>query len=143
MPPPKTLLLYNEPTLPEGHPDAASEHEIVDTVAEVASALVPAGFRVGRLAASHDPDALVAGLRRHRPDVVFNLFEGTHQRGETEAYAAGVLQWAGVPFTGSPSEALAVARSKHLTKQLLRGAGLPTPDFFVVDALPVPLCSLD
>src|SRR5262249_59985717 len=64
-------------------------------------------------------------------------------RGESHASSGGVLQWAGVPLTGSPSEARAVARSKHLTKQLLRGAGLPTPDFFVVDALPVPLCSLD
>jgi D-alanine-D-alanine ligase len=35
-----------------------------------------------------------------------------------------------------------MARHKPLAKQLLRGAGLPTPDFFVVDATPVPDCPL-
>jgi D-alanine-D-alanine ligase len=37
-----------------------------------------------------------------------------------------------LPYTGSPVEALALARDKARTKHLLAGAGLPTPEFQVV-----------
>jgi D-alanine-D-alanine ligase len=138
----KVLILYNQPVLPEDHRDAVSEHEILYTVEVVSHHLAEAGYRVVRLGVNYSPDALLAGLRRQRPDVVFNLFEGTADHGQTEAYAAGLLQWLGLPFTGSPFDTLCLARNKHLTKSLLRGAGLPTPDFLVVEALPVPPCEL-
>ena len=86
--------------------------------------------------------ALVTGIRKARPDVVFNLFEGLPDWGDTEAFAVGVLEWLGVPYTGCPFQPLAIARHKPLTKHLLRGARLPTPDFFVVDHLPVVDCPL-
>src|SRR4051794_9220032 len=98
----KVLILYNEPVLPEDHPDAVSEHEILYTADAVAATLADAGYRAERLGASYDPAVLLTGLRRHAPDVVFNLFEGTADHGHTEAYAAGLLQWLGIPFTGSP-----------------------------------------
>ena len=63
--------------------------------------------------------------------------------GSTEAHVAGVLEWIGVPFTGSPHQTLCLGRSKHLTKTLLQGAGLPTPGFFVVEELPAPECPLE
>src|SRR5947199_5749787 len=129
----RVAILFNEPVLPPDHADAEAEHEVLFTVDSVHEALGAAGFAVERLGVARDPHALVAGLRRLRPDVVFNLFEGLADFGSTEAHVAGVLEWAGVPFTGSPYETLTLARSKHLTKHLLRGAGLPTPRFFVVE----------
>src|SRR6202035_1220730 len=86
---------------------------------------------------------LLDGLRRRRPDVVFNLFEGTADHGTTEAYVAGLLDWLHLPFTGSPFHTLCLARSKHLTKHLFQGAGLPTPEFFIVEDLPTPPCRLE
>jgi D-alanine-D-alanine ligase len=139
----QVLILYNEPILPADHPDAQSEHGIVETVEVVGQVLTEAGFRVARLGVDSDPHGLLAGLRTLEPDVIFNLFEGTGDNGETEAYVAGLLEWLGLPFTGSPSQTLALALDKHLTKQLLRGAGLPTPEFFRVDDLPVPECPLE
>jgi D-alanine-D-alanine ligase len=73
---------------------------------------------------------------------VVNLFEGNPDDGETESYVAGLLQWQGVPFTGSPMRALSLARNKPLTKQLFRGAGLPSADYQVVHNLPVRDCRL-
>lgn len=139
----RVLILYNEPVLPLDHPDADSEHEILYTVDVVAKTLGEAGFDVCRLGVSHDPSVLLAGLQAQRPDVVFNLFEGTADQGHNEAYVAGILEWLGIPFTGSPFQTLCLARNKHLTKHLLKGAGLPTADFFVVDELPVPDCPLE
>ena len=135
---PRVLILYNEPVLPGDHPDSESEHEILDTVAAVRRHLDDAGFPVEQLGVSTDPAALLAGLDEHRPDVVFNLFEGTADQGQTEAFVAGLLEWKGIPFTGSPSHTLGLARNKHLTKHLFQGAGLPTPPFLVVEDLPVP-----
>ena len=139
MRPTRVLILYNEPTLPLDHRDADSEHEVTDTVGHVETTLNAAGFsRFPELGVSRDVSAaLVAGVRKSRPDVVFNLFEGLPDWGDTEAFAVGVLEWLGVAYTGCPFQPLAVARHKPLTKQLLRGARLPTPDFFVVDHLPV------
>ena len=57
---------------------------------------------MSRLGVCRDPGALLAGLRRDRPDVVFNLFEGLADQYGTEAYAAGLLEWLGIPFTGCP-----------------------------------------
>jgi D-alanine-D-alanine ligase len=138
----RVLILYNQPVLPTDHPDADSEHEVLYTVEEVEKVLRQAGFPVSRLGVERDPAVLVKGLRKHQPDVVFNLFEGLADFGNTEAHVAGLLEWMGIPFTGSPSQTLSLARSKHLAKHLLKGAGLPTPDFFVVEDLPVIDCPL-
>jgi D-alanine-D-alanine ligase len=135
---PHVTILYNEPVLPPDHRDAESEHEVLYTVDEVEAALRDGGLRVSRLGVRLDPSALADGLRRLRPDAVFNLFEGLADRNETEAHAAGILDWLGVPYTGCPFQALALARCKHLTKHLLRGAGVPTAEFFVVERGPVP-----
>jgi D-alanine-D-alanine ligase len=142
MRPTRVLILFNEPTLPIDHRDADSEHDIVETAGHVETTLKAAGFAVSRLGVSRDAAALVTGVRKAKPDVVFNLFEGLPDWGDTEAFAVGVLEWLGVPYTGCPFQPLAIARHKPLTKHLLRGARLPTPDFFVVDHLPVVDCPL-
>jgi D-alanine-D-alanine ligase len=143
MPPPQVVILHNEPVLPAHHPEALSEHEILETVAVAHNTLTGAGFAVARLGVGSEPNTLVDGLSSLAPDVVFNMFEGLANRGDTEATAAGLLDWLGIPYTGSPFATLSLARSKHLTKHLLLGAGLPTPAFFVVDRLPLPTRPLE
>jgi D-alanine-D-alanine ligase len=138
----RILVLHNEPVLAGDHPDVLSEQEVVETAESVVKHLAEARFDVERLAVSRDPGALVAALSEIRPAAVFNLFEGTGDDGGSEACAAGILEWLGIPFTGSPSQTLSLARDKCLTKHLLRGARLPTPDFFVVERLPTPACPL-
>jgi D-alanine-D-alanine ligase len=81
-------------------------------------------------------------LKKRKPDVVFNLFEGNLDNPETESFVAGLLDWSGIPYTGSPFSTLSLARAKHTTKYLLKGAGLPTADFLVANQMPMPECSL-
>jgi D-alanine-D-alanine ligase len=139
----RVLVLYNQPVLAPDHPDAKSEYEIIETVELVCGYLGTAGYDVSRVAVERDPEVLLRGLRRQRPDVVFNLFEGLGDHYETEAVVAGLLDWLGIPYTGCPFETLATARNKVLTKCLLQGAGLPTPGFFVVEEPPTPPCELE
>jgi D-alanine-D-alanine ligase len=135
--PARVLILFNEPVLAADHPEAESEHEILDTVGIVEKTLTEAGFEVSRLGVGRDPAVLLSRLKKRRPDVVFNLFEGLADHGDTEAYVAGLLEWLDVPYTGCPFRTLSVARHKHVTKLLLQGAGLPTAPFFVVEDVPV------
>lgn len=139
----RILVLYNQPILPADHADAESEHEVLYTAEVVSDHLVQAGFDVSRLGIGRDPAELLTGLKHHQPDVVFNLFEGHADQSSTEIHVAGLLEWLGVPFTGCPSQALLLARSKHLAKGLLQGAGLPTAAFFVVEQLPLPRCDIE
>jgi D-alanine-D-alanine ligase len=142
MPQARVLLLHNEPVLPANHPDAASEYEILEVVEDMEGVVRAAGYKTERLSVGNDLQRLIDGLIELQPDAVFNLFEGLADRPSTEAVVAGILEWFHVSFTGSPSETLALARDKQRTKLMLRGAGLPTAPFFVVEHLPVPKCTL-
>jgi D-alanine-D-alanine ligase len=133
----RVLVLYNEPVLPVGHPDADSEHEVLVVADVVARTLSDAGFDVGRLGIAYDAGVLLEELQTRQADAVFNLFEGLADGGHSEACVAGLLEWQGISFTGSPSQACHLGRNKPLTKYVLHGAGLPTPEFQVVDKLPL------
>jgi D-alanine-D-alanine ligase len=135
-------ILYNEPVLSPQHSDFESEREVIDTVAIAEGFLCQAGFQVDRLGVGREPRVLFDGFKACRPDVVFNLFEGHADQGHTETLVAGMLEWLGIPFTGCPALALGLARTKDIAKFLFRGAGIPTPDFVVVNELPAQPCNL-
>jgi D-alanine-D-alanine ligase len=137
MKPPSVLVLYNEPVLPVDHPDYHSEYDILDTAADTFNVLKAAGFEAAKLGVNHDPRPLLDALKK-RPDAVFNLFEGIATQTGTEVGAASLLEWLNVPFTGCPSACLALGRDKVRTKYILSAAGLPTPEFVVIDEPPVP-----
>jgi D-alanine-D-alanine ligase len=130
---PRVLIVYNLPILPKDHPDYIQEIDVLETVDEVEYALPAEDFETTRFGYARDPRLLLDRLREWPPDVVFNVFEGEADRPATEIYHAALLEWAAVPFVGSTSDALALGRDKVRTKYLLRGAGLPTAPFVVLD----------
>jgi D-alanine-D-alanine ligase len=140
--PTRVVILYNKPTLPPDHRDAESEHEVVYTVKQFRKILTKAGYEVRKLGAHVDPGRIVQGVKRLKPDVVMNVFEGLPEMGQTEAFAAGILEWMGVPYTGCPFQCLVLARDKVLTKRIFVTAGLPTPKFALVESTPAPPCRL-
>ena len=130
---PSVLVIYNEPVLPPDHPDAASEFDVLEATQLVMKILTDAGFPTRQVGFSYDPRVLLDELRDRPADVVFNLFEGLADQTATEISAVGLLEWIGVPFTGSTSSAIALGRDKIRTKYLLKGAGLQTANFQVLD----------
>ena len=60
-------------------------------------------------------------------DRVFNLLHG---RGGEDGTLRAVLDFLGIPSTGSGVCAAALTMNKVLTKKVIRCSGLPTPDFF-------------
>ncbi len=63
--------------------------------------------------------------------VAFNVLHG---RPGEDGTVQGALDLLGIPYTGSGVLASALAMDKWRTKLLWRAAGLPTPDFAVLDA---------
>src|SRR5437879_5000579 len=98
---PLVLVLYNKPLLPSDHPDADSENSVIEVADDMMKVLVENDFRTVPLALGADPTALWSALKKRKPDVVFNLFEGNLDNPETESFVAGLLEWSGIPYTGS------------------------------------------
>jgi D-alanine-D-alanine ligase len=134
----KVLILHNIPVLPLDHPDADSEHEVIETVEIIETALAEHGVRFERFGLAKDLGPLIQRLNSDPPDVVFNMFEGFADFTETEVHLAGLLEWMKIPFTGSKSQALAVGRNKALAKAVLQSYGVSTPGFFWVNNADVP-----
>ena len=134
-------VVYNEPFLPSDHPDAASEADVVGVARAVAAAIESSGFFAVPVAAAPPLGTFLSLLEQAEPDVVFNLVEGFGLRSSGATYLAAVFELLGVPYTGSPVEALSACVSKARTKALLRGHGLPVTPCIVVgprDPVPVP-----
>ena len=62
------------------------------------------------------------------------VFVALHGRGGEDGTIQGVLELMGVPYTGSGVMASALGMDKWRTKLLWRAAGLPIPDFVLLDA---------
>ena len=65
-----------------------------------------------------------------KADLVFlALHGGIGENGQVQA----MLDAYGIPYTGSPYDGSLLAMNKDLTKRLLRGANVPTPDWVLLD----------
>jgi D-alanine-D-alanine ligase len=109
-----------------GGPSAEREVSI-----ESGQSVLRAIAALGHEAQSLDFDGrFVDALREIKPDVVFNALHGT---GGEDGTIQGVLEWMGIPYTGSDLTSCALAMDKHLTKKLLAAEGLPTPAWDTFD----------
>ena len=70
-------------------------------------------------------------LQTLKADRVFNVLHG---RGGEDGQLQAVMDLLGIKYTGSDVGASALAMNKLLTKRVLRGSGLPTPDFQVINS---------
>ena len=66
-------------------------------------------------------------IKELKVDVLINLCEGFLGRPQLEANVAAMFEAFGVPYTGSPSKALAICQDKFKAKAVLNAFGLPTP----------------
>lgn len=84
-------------------------------------------------------DAVAVDLQAHafrqladlKADRVFNVLHG---RGGEDGTIQAVLEFLGIPYTGSGVCSSALTMDKVLTKKVMRCSGIPTPDFFELDS---------
>lgn len=74
---------------------------------------------------------LVEVLRAGGFDRVFNV---VHGRGGEDGQLQGVLEFIGLPYTGSDVMGSAISMDKYRTKLLWQSLGLPTPGFALIES---------
>ncbi len=127
----RVAIVYNEPI--PSHYDTTGEGKavlgVLEAVAAVHRALLELGYYVTRVPLT--PPFKQAGrkLSSLDADLVFNLFEGFCGYPKTEALVPKALSELGIPYTGCPETVLRLALDKAKTKVILKAAGIPTPDF--------------
>ncbi len=116
------------PYLPD---DAEEEFDSPETIEALAAAIRELGHEVELLG---DGEPMLRRLLAGRkPDLVFNFAEGTGASRSREARVPAALELLGIPYTGSDPLTLAVTLDKQCAKRLVRSAGVPTPDWLLVD----------
>ena len=106
-----------------GEHDAEAEYDSPETLDAIRHAIESHGHEVIELEATPD---LPARIVASRPDVVFNIAEGSGGRGR-EAHVPALLELLGIPYTGSDAVALGLALDKMLAKRLAAAQGVSTP----------------
>jgi D-alanine-D-alanine ligase len=118
--------------LSEGYSELeTAEFDREETVAAVEAALRSEGLHTDRIGNYRGLMAALSAGKRW--DLVFNFCEGMYGLGR-EALVPALLDAYRIPYTFSDPAVLAVSLHKGLTKRVLRDAGVPTPDFAVVES---------
>jgi D-alanine-D-alanine ligase len=110
--------------------EETAEFDRPDTIDAIEGALRALGYQTDRIGRCQKlVERLAAG---DRWDLVFNIAEGLDGRAR-EAQVPALLDVYRIPYTFSDPLVLALSLEKNLTKMVVRQAGLPTPDFAVVE----------
>ncbi|MCJ7594935.1 MAG: ATP-grasp domain-containing protein [Desulfobacterales bacterium] len=129
----KVVILYDR-VAEEGA--SLDQEDVLMQAKAVGRALVDLGHEPTERTVSLNLKDLMDGMRRDRAELVFNLVESLEGQGRLIPMAPAVLDSLGIPYTGSPADALYVTSNKLITKRLLSGAGIPTPDSLSMEDAP-------
>src|SRR5258706_194741 len=129
----------------DGDPGYAARADVGLVARAIARELSDGAHEAHLVPVDGDLPALRERLGELEPDCAFNLCESLAGDTRLESAVPLVLELLGVPFTGSPPDALRYALYKDRVKQRLAAAGVPTPKACVMTgpddacALPFPL----
>ena len=108
--------------------DYFSEFDSQETVNAIISAIEKKGHVVYPV--NVNSENLISYLKKNRVDMVFNIAEGANGKFR-ESEIPAILDYLGVPYTGSNTFSLALALNKAITKKILKAENIPTPRFQV------------
>lgn len=111
--------------------EETAEFDRPDTVEALENALRGLGYQTDRIGTAKQ---LIERLGRgDRWDLVFNIAEGLHGGAARESQVPAILDVYDIPYTFSDPLVMGVCLHKGLTKVVVRDAGVPTPDFALVE----------
>ena len=131
----RIAIIYNEPR-PSRY-DATGEAKavlgVLSAVAAVRQASLELGYQVACVPLTPPLEEVRSQIDSLDTDLVFNLFEGFCGYPETEALIPEILAELGMSHTGCPGTAIMLALDKIRVKEVLRAAGISTPEFQLID----------
>ena len=110
--------------------EATAEFDRADTIDSIENALRALGHQTDRI--GHLKQLVSRLAAGDRWDLVFNICEGMHGIAR-EAQVPALLEAYEIPCTFADPVVMSVCLHKGLTKTLVEKAGLPTPQFAVVE----------
>jgi D-alanine-D-alanine ligase len=125
-----TLFDLSIPLKPEQYADYmktddwASEAHILATLKKLGYEAVPLGVH-------DDLDLLISEMRRHQPDLIFNLSEAFRGDRQFEPHIVSVIELLGIPYTGASPQALKICKDKGLAKKILSYHRVKVPHFLI------------
>lgn len=110
--------------------EETAEFDRSDTIDAIDQALRALGHETERI--GHARELMKRLASGARWDIVFNVAEGLRGYGR-EALVPAVLDAYDIAYTFSDPMVMALTLHKGMTKRVVRDAGVPTPDFIVVE----------
>ena len=132
---PRVLVVHNRDYEgAEADPENRARADVLGTAQSVAKVLSDSGYDAGTVGIGSDLYGALTEITDFAPDVVFNLCESIDGASNLEPLLPLLLERAGLAYTGSSPLTLGLAVHKHKAKDVLRGAGVPTPEAVVLTA---------
>jgi len=128
----KIGIIYNEP-LPRGAENWESSQDVLVQVEAIEKALNELKHKPVSIPFSGDLQASVARICAERLDVAINLCESVNEDPRLIGHPAAVLELLGIPFSGSPAQALMLTTDKLVSKLMLVAQGITTPKYIFVE----------
>ncbi|MEI6455884.1 MAG: ATP-grasp domain-containing protein [bacterium] len=110
--------------------EETAEFDRESTIDAIDKTLQELGYTTDRI--GHVRSLVNRLAKGDRWEMVFNICEGIYGIGR-EAQVPAVLDAYNIPYTFSDPLVLALTLHKGMTKHVVRGAGIPTPDFALVE----------
>jgi D-alanine-D-alanine ligase len=129
----KKAVIVHTALSPEALPD---EIDVLVQTEAVSKALGRLGYESFTVPFGLDIKAMAARLNRLKPQIVFNLVEALDGDGRLIHLACSIFDHLGISYTGAGTEAMFLTSNKVLSKQWMRGAGIPTPEWMVQGRVP-------
>ena len=109
--------------------DALEEYDSPTTIGYIQRAIEGLGHETVKLGGGPE---FIRNILNEKVDIVFNIAEGRGNYRSREAQVPAILEMLDIPYVGSDPECLAVCLDKHLTKKLIKLAGIPTPEWRLI-----------
>ncbi len=118
-------------------PENASEDEkdVLEQVGGISTALKTLGFDPVPVIFDLNLEAVGITLKMLNPAFVFNLVESVNGRGSLIHLAPSFLDYLGLPYTGSKTEAMFMTSNKVVSKNFLSASEITTPMSYTLSSL--------
>ena len=113
-----------------GPEDALEEYDSPKTIELIGAALEAGGHSIIRLGGGRE---FLNNVLRQNVDIVFNIAEGRGNYRSREAQVPSVLEMLNIPYVGSDPQCLAICLDKPLTKKIVAGSDISTPNWRIIN----------
>lgn len=111
------------------------EWDVLEQVKYISSALKTLGFDPVPVIFDLNLEAVGITIKMLNPAFVFNLVESVNGRGSLIHLAPSFLDYLGLSYTGSKTEAMFLTSNKIVSKSFLAACGITTPTSYTLSSL--------